>query len=105
MKSGYKKDNFDEEVYSVVAMIPPGKVLSYGRIAELMGMPLNSRRVGAAMRGAPAELPCHRVVNSQGRTAPGCPSHIEMLAEEGVAFRRNGCVNMARHAWKVEDEY
>lgn len=95
---------FFGEVYSIVAQIPEGKVLSYGHIARLMGRPRNARMVGVAMWCAPEELslPCHRVVNSQGRTAPACPEHRELLAREGVTFRRNGCVDMGRHGWVLE---
>lgn len=58
---------FDDEVYAVVAQIPAGKIVSYKQIARLIGMPDHARRVGRAMASAPAELPCHRVVNSAGQ--------------------------------------
>ena len=64
-------ENFDAEVYAVVAEIPAGKVTSYKQIARLIGMPDHARRVGRALAEAPAGLPCHRVVNSAGRTVPG----------------------------------
>ena len=32
------KTSFGEEVYSVVASIPPGRVLTYGQIAYLIGI-------------------------------------------------------------------
>ena len=66
------KTSFGEEVYSVVASIPPGRVLTYGQIAYLIGKPQCSRMVGQAMHNASEgqNLPCHRVVNSQGRLAP-----------------------------------
>lgn len=69
------KTSFGEEVYSVVASIPPGRVLTYGQIAYLIGKPQCSRMVGQAMHNAPEgqNLPCHRVVNSQGRLAPFWP--------------------------------
>ena len=61
-------ENFDAEVYAVVAEIPAGRVVSYKQIARLVGMPDHARRVGRALAEAPAGLPCHRVVNSAGRT-------------------------------------
>ena len=61
-------EGFDAEVYSVVAQIPAGRVTTYGQIARLIGMPGYARRVGHALAAAPAGLPCHRVVNSAGRT-------------------------------------
>jgi len=101
-KPRYDKQEFDLEVYDVVGQIPPGKVLSYGRIAHLIGMPGHARRVGRAMASAPHErnLPCHRVVNSQGRTAPGWTGQRELLAAEGVRFRANGCVDLSASGWE-----
>ncbi|WP_368154001.1 MGMT family protein, partial [Bacteroides cellulosilyticus] len=46
------KTSFGEEVYSVVASIPPGRVLTYGQIAYLIGKPQCSRMVGQAMHNA-----------------------------------------------------
>ena len=33
------KDTFQQEVYNVVAAIPPGRVVTYGQIAYLVGRP------------------------------------------------------------------
>ncbi len=96
---------FFEEVYSVVEQIPPGKVLSYGGVAAMMGRPQNSRMVGRAVWGAPGgrDIPCHRVVNSQGRTAPNWPGQRGLLEMEGVTFTRSGNVNMKKHKWEIMD--
>ena len=91
---------FDDEVYAVVAQIPAGKIVSYQQIARLIGMPDHARRVGRAMASAPAELPCHRVVNSAGRTAPGWPQQRELLEKEGVRFKANGCADVVRFMWE-----
>ena len=93
-------ENFDAEVYAVVAEIPAGRVVSYKQIARLIGMPDHARRVGRALAEAPAGLPCHRVVNSQGRTAPGWTGQRELLAAEGVHFRANGCVDLSASGWE-----
>ena len=89
-------DRFREEVYAIVAAIPRGKVITYGQIAWLIGMPNHSRLVGRMLHGATAVLglPCHRVVNSQGRTAPHWREQSCLLRAEGVVFRKNGCVDM-----------
>ena len=93
-------ENFDAEVYAVVAEIPAGRVVSYKQIARLVGMPDHARRVGRALAEAPAGLPCHRVVNSQGRTAPGWAEQRELLEAEGVRFRTNGCVDLSASGWE-----
>ena len=84
-------ENFDAEVYAVVAEIPAGKVVSYKQIARLIGMPDHARRVGRALAEAPAGLPCHRIVNSAGRTVPEA---------EGVRCKANGCAHLARCGWE-----
>lgn len=103
------RTHFYEEVYSIVKEIPYGRVSTYGEIARLAGSPKCSRMVGQAMFHAPAgqHLPCHRVVNSQGRPVPGWQEQKELLEKEGVTFKSNGCVNMSRHLWNttgVEEE-
>ncbi len=94
-----------EDVYAVIAAIPRGKVTTYGEIARLIGRPQNSRLVGRTMRGIAESLhlPCHRVVNSQGRLAPGWKEQRELLLAEGVAIKTNGCVDMKRFAWRPLD--
>ena len=96
---------FYAEVYDVVRQIPSGFVLSYGRIAELIGFPQHSRLVGRALHDAPLSfcLPCHRVVNSVGRTVPGWHQQAVMLMSEGVRIKANGCVDMRLHEWKIPD--
>ena len=98
--------SFRNEVYSVVASIPSGLVLTYGQIAYLVGRPQCSRMVGQAMHNASEErnLPCHRVVNSQGRLAPCWTEQRELLEKEGVAFRKNGCVDLKACGWEILKE-
>ncbi len=97
---------FFDQVYRIVAQIPPGKVATYGQIATLLGEPRNARVVGWAMHSAPKELglPCHRVVNKSGGMGPGYlfgPGQQRMLLEsEGVTFKENGCIDMSKHLWE-----
>ncbi len=92
------------EILSVVDEIPYGQVASYGKIAELIGRPKNSRLVGKVMSMADyyGEYPCHRVVNSQGRLVPGWREQRFLLEEEEITFKDNGYVDMKRHGWDGE---
>ena len=94
---------FYKEVYSITKEIPYGNVFTYGKIAQLIGNPQYSRMVGQALSHAPKEedLPCHRVVNSQGRLVPSWQKQKELLEKEGITFKRNGCVNMSKHLWDI----
>lgn len=95
---------FRDAVLSIVGQIPRGRVTTYGLIATLAGWPSHSRMVGRTLRYTPgaALLPCHRVVNKVGRTAPGWKWQRPLLEEEGVTFKANGHVDMARHLWEPD---
>ena len=93
--------DFDASVYELVAQIPRGRAVSYKQLAVLLGFPDHARRVGRALATAPAGLPCHRVVTSSGRTVPGWAAQRDLLEREGVAFRPNGTVDMARSGWEA----
>ncbi len=89
------------EVLSVVEEIPPGMVSTYGEIAKMIGRPKNARLVGKilSMSEFYGQYPCHRVVNAQGRTAPNWQEQRALLREEGVCFKKNGCVKMKEYLW------
>ncbi len=89
------------EILSVVEEIPAGKVASYGQIAGLIGRSKNSRLVGKVLSMSEyyGEFPCHRVVNHAGRLAPHFYDQKELLLEEGVEFKADGCVDMKKYRW------
>ena len=95
---------FRDDVLSIVSQIPSGKVTTYGIIAVWAGWPSHARMVGHTLRYTPEahNLPCHRVVNKDGRTAPGWLQHRLLLQDEGVHFRPNGNVDMTMHLWKPD---
>lgn len=66
MKKGSKAENFFDDVYEVVKLIPRGRATSYGAIANYLGTRMSSRMVGWAMHGSPEGVPAHRVVNRNG---------------------------------------
>lgn len=94
---------FRDAVLSVVAAIPRGKVMSYGQIADIVDAPGHARLVGHVLHGAPTSYPCHRVVNSVGRTAPGWAEQPELLRREGVGFKPNGKVDMDHYRWEPKE--
>lgn len=46
-------------------------------------------------------FPCHRVVNHQGRVAPGWHEQIDLLKSEGVTFKDDFCVDLKKHQWNI----
>lgn len=90
------------EILSVVEEIPEGRVATYGQIAKLIGRPENARLVGSVLSRAAlyGDFPCHRVVNSAGRTAPGWTEQRTLLERENVGFTASGKVDMRRFRWE-----
>jgi methylated-DNA-protein-cysteine methyltransferase-like protein len=98
---------FFEQVYRLVRLVPPGKVVSYGAIARMLGQPHAARTVGWAMHSLPegSDVPWHRVINSQGRISSGGRGYgvdlqRAMLEAEGIAFDERGCVDWDRFGWE-----
>ena len=89
------------EILSVVEEIPEGCAATCGQSARLIGRDRNSRLVGKVLSMAEyyGQYPCHRVVNHAGRPAPGWREQEELLREEGVELKRNGCVDLKKYQW------
>ena len=98
---------FFQEVYKIVRQIPEGKVATYGQIAAMCGKPRCSRAVGYALHvnPEPGVIPCHRVVNREGRLAPafafgGADVQKTLLEREGVTVRADGTIDLSRFLWR-----
>lgn len=83
--------SFSKKVYEITSNIPRGKVLTYGQIAVLAGNPKAVRAVGNALHKnpTPIKVPCHRVVNRDGKLAKNFGSGGQkgqklLLEKEGV---------------------
>ncbi|MGA8116345.1 MAG: MGMT family protein [Actinocatenispora sp.] len=91
-----------ERVLSLVERIPPGRVMSYGAVAEAvreLGGRATARTVGSVMARYGGAVAWHRVVNSVGRLPPGHEDRArDLLRAEGVAFR-GAYVDMRAAAW------
>lgn len=86
-----KNEGFFGQVYEAVKKIPEGKVTTYGRIAAMIGRPRAARYVGYALHvnPEPVIVPCHRVVNREGRLSGGfafggLEAQKSLLEREGV---------------------
>lgn len=97
-----------EKIYEVVKRIPKGKVATYGYVALLAGNPRWARVVGYALHNNPAPMviPCHRVVNREGRVAEafvfgGGNAQRELLEREGIVFREDGTVDLEKYGWNM----
>ncbi len=68
VKLHLKGTDFQLKVWQTLLTIPPGRLSSYGRIAEQLGSPAASRAVGTAIGDNPVAylIPCHRVIRATG---------------------------------------
>lgn len=102
-------DNFFQDVYDVVKLIPKGRVTTYGAIASYLGAKSSSRMVGWAMNGCPRSLPAHRVVNRIGLLTgkhhfktPG--TMAQLLRKDGIQVVGDQVKDFARHFWDPQKE-
>ena len=101
------KESYIDQVYEVVAMIPEGKVSTYGAIADYLALG-SARMVGWALNksfSAQMEVPAHRVVNSKGelsgRNSFEHPQLMEKLLKlEGVKVKNDKVQDFAKVLWK-----
>lgn len=99
--------HFTEKVIRYVKAIPPGKVATYGQIAELAGKPQGSRGVGWILHSCSTrhQLPWHRVLNAQGKISFEAGTHNfrqqkKRLEKEGIEFISTGKLSLAKYQWK-----
>ncbi len=97
-----------QRIRETIRDIPPGKVASYGQVAEIAGVPRGARQVGYTLRHLPDgdEVPWFRVVQSSGRIAfeRGSPQFAEQrdrLIMEGVIVNA-GRVDMSKFRWQPD---
>ena len=95
--------DFTARVLATVRRIPPGRVATYGDVAELAGRTGAARAVGNIMRDCSArDVPCHRVVAAAGRLGGyGGSTGLKrsLLQAEGVAVRGTQIRDFGRCRW------
>ena len=83
---------FTEKVRIVTARIPKGKTLTYREVAALAGSPKAFRAVGNILnKNYDPNIPCHRVVRSDGRAGGynrGTENKLAKLKKEKVTGLR-----------------
>jgi methylated-DNA-protein-cysteine methyltransferase-like protein len=94
-------------IYTIVAMIPPGSVATYGQVARLAGLGRQARQVGYALAALDNDsaLPWHRVVNACGEISLRAHAGAEqrqrsLLEREGVRFDDRGRISLEEFGWR-----
>jgi methylated-DNA-protein-cysteine methyltransferase-like protein len=97
------ENTFRQRVYTLVALIPEGRVMTYGQIAALCGQPRAARIVGQIAHFGPSDLPWQRVIKKSGDLASGFPGgkngHKAMLKQEGITFLDEYVVDITEHLY------
>ncbi|MPW43980.1 MGMT family protein [Acinetobacter guerrae] len=94
------------QILEVIALIPYGKVATYGQIAQLAGLPKHARLVGYVLKhlDPKSEIPWYRVINSQGKMSTtrlnlrGENIQQVKLCEEGIVVI-DGKVKLKEYQW------
>ena len=104
-------NDFFNDVFDVVRLIPKGRVTSYGAIAKYLGTPRSSRMVGWAMNASHVlqNVPAHRVVNRNGLLTGKMhfsPPELmkELLRDEGILVKNDQIVDFAKYFWDPSKE-
>ena len=98
----YDFDSFstnEMKIYTALMQVPAGKVISYGQLAFLAGIPRGARYAGNLMakNRFPILIPCHRVIKSDltpGKFSAvnGIDMKVHLLKIEGIALK-NGKID------------
>jgi methylated-DNA-protein-cysteine methyltransferase related protein len=103
--------SFFKEVYEVVALIPLGRVTTYGAIAQYLGSKQSARMVGWALNQLKYQTsyPAHRVVNKQGLLTgkqhfQNASTMEKLLACEGVIIENNQVQKFDQVFWDPSKE-
>ncbi|HET9516112.1 MAG TPA: MGMT family protein [Actinoplanes sp.] len=94
-----------EEVLALVERIPPGRVMSYGAIADALAEKSgrnSCRLVGAIMARNGGGVPAHRVVTAAGHFPPGWEAEARRRCRaEGTPLKGVG-VDIRTAAWSPQ---
>ncbi len=96
---------FKERVYSLVAQIPEGRLMTYGQVAALCGVAWAAWEVGQIAHAGPEELPWQRIVNKQGGLARsytwgGYEGHKRSLEAEGIKVSEDYRLDLDKYLWQ-----
>jgi methylated-DNA-protein-cysteine methyltransferase-like protein len=91
-------DDLPLRVLACVESIPPGRVMTYGDVAEYVGSRA-PRMVGRVLANDGGTVPWHRVLRADGTCAPHLyDEQRQRLIAEGVRFA-NGRIDLRTYRW------
>ncbi|MAK90009.1 MAG: methyltransferase [Oceanospirillaceae bacterium] len=97
-----------QRLYTALAGIPAGYVITYGQLAALAGFSRRARWAGQVLKQLPQDsrLPWHRVINAQGKISlPGDAGEKQraLLESEGVTVSDSLRIDLSLFSWQKAD--
>src|SRR5262245_4904742 len=94
-----------DRILDVIRAIPRGRVMTYGEVARVAGLPRGARVVVYALKAAESRVPWHRVVGLRRRgwakisikDPLGAAMQRKLLEKERVKFTRDEGIDLARY--------
>jgi methylated-DNA-[protein]-cysteine S-methyltransferase len=92
-------------VYKKLLQVPKGQITTYGELAKAVGLQNGQRAIGKIMNKNPypAIVPCHRVVNSNGKIggyAYGEKVKTNMLTKEGIKIKKGKILDFENRVFR-----
>lgn len=93
-------NEFTKKVIEFIKAIPPGEVITYGKVALQCGSPRSARQVSYILHSMSKKynLPWHRVISSSGKISLSGDMYFiqkKLLEEEGIIFNNSGIVDLS----------
>jgi len=100
---------FTDQVIKIVRKVPYGKVVSYGQVSLMAGVPRAALQVGWVLHlsGEDGITPWWRVINNTGKISTKCIEHEanyqkKLLEKEGVEVRKNLKIDIKKYRWRPD---
>ncbi len=100
---------FTNRIIKIVRKVPYGKVVSYGQVSLMAGVPRAALQVGWVLHlsGEDGKTPWWRVINNAGRISTKCLEHTadhqqKLLEKEGVEVRRSLKIDIEKYRWRPD---
>lgn len=96
--------SFKGKVIGIVKKVPYGKVITYGTVAALAGIPRGGRLVGGILHYQGEDIPWYKVINRYGFISTKCLGHTKqlqkaLLEQEGIEVTSDFMVNLQKYGW------
>lgn len=108
---------FKDKVIQITKLIPYGKVVSYGQVALMAGVPKAAQAVGQVLNSLEADMfssqpdiPWWRVVNNAGRVSikgtkyHSAPMQKDLLQIEGITISKELTFEIEAYRWRPSVE-